>query len=854
MLNFITVKCSFMELLKRCFGNTESVELDGKIMFIFDGLNEFRPSKPLDFQKTKITDVKESAWASVLLANLITGNLLPNALIWITTRPGAASQIPAQFVDRVTEIWGFCDQQKEEYFNKSLSDRQMAKTVIDNIKKSKHINSMCYIPDYCRIIAAISDTMFRTECAEVPTTLTHMYAKLLGAQNELKKENIMALGKLAFHLLVNGKSLFYDEELRGCEIHDNSIRADSAFIKVIEDKICQPKRMSFCFVNHRTQEFLAALYVTEIMNGGLKSQYTARDFSSLKLYPEKKEKCFTDFHLLRNVVNETLQRQMDLFLCFLLGLSLESSQSVLQSLLMQRKRSSCNKQDIAEHIKKMIIDSSSEKCSVLFDCLKELDDHFLVEEIKSYLKRGVKLSPAMWSALMPQHVVESSGDAELRSCHNKEEGCAVLSSALRSNPSHLRELDLSQNDIKDSGVKQLSDLLQDPHCKLEKLWLRSCGICKISCADLSSALRSNPSHLRELDLSENDIRDSGVKQLSDLLKHPQCELDKLWLRSCGMHEIGCADLSSALRSNPSHLRELDLSENDIRDSGVKKLSDLLKHPQCELEKLWLRFCGMHEIGCDDLSSALRSNPSHLRELDLSQNDIRDLGVKKLSDLLKHPQCELDKLWLRSYGMHEIGCADLSSALRSNPSHLRELDLSENDIRDSGVKKLSDLLKHPQCELEKLWLRFCGMHEIGCDDLSSALRSNPSHLRELDLSQNDIRDLGVKKLSDLLKHPQCELDKLWLRSCGMHEIGCADLSSALRSNPSHLRELDLSENDIRDSGVKKLSDLLKHPQCELEKLWLKSSYIRYVYSHDPSSDNVHQNNAEELVTRFSNLHV
>ncbi|KTG36990.1 hypothetical protein cypCar_00045296, partial [Cyprinus carpio] len=61
----------------------------------------------------------------------------------------------------------------------------------------------------------------------------------------------------------------------------------------------------------------------------------------------------------------------------------------------------------------------------------------------------------------------------LSDCGVTDEGCAALVSALRSNPSHLRELNLSGNEIGDSGVTLLSAGLADPHCKLEKLWMHS---------------------------------------------------------------------------------------------------------------------------------------------------------------------------------------------------------------------------------------------------------------------------------------------------------------------------------------------------------------------------------------------
>uniref|UniRef100_A0A4W4EWP4 NACHT LRR and PYD domain-containing protein n=1 Tax=Electrophorus electricus TaxID=8005 RepID=A0A4W4EWP4_ELEEL len=379
-----------------------------------------------------------------------------------------------------------------------------------------------------------------------------------------------------------------------------------------------------------------------------------------------------------------------------------------------------------------------EKSINLFQCLNELNDHSLVQEVQTYLSRGgnrrlhgARLSPAQWSALVfvllnseeeleidlnkydPSEecllrllpVVKTSRKAVLSACSITEKGCAALVSALRSNPSsHLRELNLSYNKPGDSGVKQLSALLEDPHCKLEKLQLCGCSITDEGCAALVSALRSNPSsHLRELNLSRNEPGDSGVKQLCALLEDPHCKLEKLELFDCNIPEKGCAALASALRSESSHMRELNLSSNKPGDSGVKQLSALLEDPHCKLEKLQLSNCSITEEGCAALASALRSNPSsHLRELNLNHNEPGDSGVKQLSGLLEDPHCTLEKLQLVNCSITEEGCAALASALRSNPSsHLRELNLNLNKPGDSGVKQLSALLEDPNCKLEKL---------------------------------------------------------------------------------------------------------------------------------------------------------
>ncbi|XP_036447033.1 ribonuclease inhibitor-like isoform X2 [Colossoma macropomum] len=298
-------------------------------------------------------------------------------------------------------------------------------------------------------------------------------------------------------------------------------------------------------------------------------------------------------------------------------------------------------------------------------------------------------------------VVTASRKAKLCGCKLSKRSCAALASALSSTTSSLRELDLSLNDLNDSGVKLLSAGLENPHCKLEILRIHHCSFKEKGCIALVKALKSNPSHLRELDLDDNEPGESGVKMLSALLEDPHCKLEKLQLRHCGITEKGCKALVKALKSNPSHLRELDLDWNKPKESGVKMLSALLEDPHCKLETLQLCGCDLSKENCAALSLAISSTTSSLRELDLSFNNLQDSGVTLLSAGLENPHCKLEKLRLCNCSITETGCVSLVRALKSNPSHLRELDLDWNQPGESGLQMLSALLQDPHYKLEKL---------------------------------------------------------------------------------------------------------------------------------------------------------
>ncbi|XP_064866938.1 NLR family CARD domain-containing protein 3-like isoform X2 [Oncorhynchus nerka] len=544
-----------------------------KVLFIFDGLDECR--LPLDFQKNKICcDVTESTSVDVLLTNLIKGNLLPSALLWITTRPAAANKIPSGCVDQVTEVRGFNDPQKEEYFRKRFSDEDLAIRIISHIKTSRSLHLMCHIPVFCWISAIVLEHILKQKREEMPKTLTEMYTHLVVFHTKQKnekylgkeetgphwnKESILSLGKLAFQQLVNGNLIFYEEDLKEAGIDVNEASVYSGLCTQLFKEECglyQDK--VYCFVHLSIQEFLAAVYVfLSFINN---NENLMDELHSTSLSVKKRRKCKVTVY--KSAVDKALQSEtgnLDLFLRFLLGLSLESNQKYLRGLLTTTRSSSQSHEETVKYIKEKIREDLSPERSInLFHCLNELNDHSLVEEIQSYLSSGslseANLSPAQWSALvfvlltsekeldvfdlkkysrseegllrlLP--VVKASRAALLSGCGVTEEGCASLVSALRSNPSHLRELDLSNNDLKDSGVKLLSAGLGNPHCKLETLRLSRCLVTEEGCASLVSALRSNPSHLRELDLSYNHPGDSGVRLLSARREDPHCRLEKL---------------------------------------------------------------------------------------------------------------------------------------------------------------------------------------------------------------------------------------------------------------------------------------------------------------------------------------
>ncbi|XP_059391960.1 NLR family CARD domain-containing protein 3-like [Carassius carassius] len=430
-----------------------------KVVFILDGLDESRITLMFSDDE-KVCDVNESSSVGVLMSNLIRGEMLPSALIWITSRPAAANQIHSNYINRVTEIQGFNDPQKEEYFRKRI---------------------------------------------KIPGTLTEMYIYFLLIQIKRKsderdpekllksvREAIVKLAEVAFNQLMKGNVMFYEEDLieSSIDVTDASVFSEIC-TEIFKEESMIHQRKVYCFIHLSVQEFFAAFYVFYC--------YLSCAMKALRVFDSM-------HNLHKGAVDKALESKnghLDLFLRFLLGISLESNQRLLGDLLTHTENSSESISKTTFNIKEKIKDGkavSTERSINLFLCLLEVKDQTLSREIQEFLKS------------------EKHSEKKLSPTH-----CSAIAYMLQMSEEVLDELDLKKYNTSDEGRRRLISAVIN--CR--KALLPGCNLNVQHCEIVTSALQSSNSVLRELDLSNNDLQDSRVKLLSDGLKSQNCKLEIL---------------------------------------------------------------------------------------------------------------------------------------------------------------------------------------------------------------------------------------------------------------------------------------------------------------------------------------
>ncbi|XP_039977164.1 protein NLRC3-like isoform X2 [Xiphias gladius] len=619
-----------------------------KVLFIFDGLDESQLQ--LNFKTAaRLTDATEESSVDTLVTNLIREHLLPSALVWITSRPGAVQRIPRQYVYQWTEVRGFNDPQKLQYFRRRVQDKVVAEKIINYITMSRSLYIMCHIPIFCWIAAKVFEQLLLSnnvhdENIKIPTTLTEMYTHFLIIQMQVatekydnqdesdteeifksNKEFIFKLGRMAFEHLKESKIIFHVNDLKKYGIDTDKAGVHCGLCTEIfkEESVFNRKKL-YCFVHLTVQEYFAALFVYHSFATKKIDSLSLKDF--LLKGSEEHLKSILDAdpvdlpldELIEiTIANSALRKtgELDMFLRFLIGMSLQSTHGLLQGLIQQTEEHTAVVEEIRKSLTEIDLgDCSPERCLNLVHCLIELKDSSLYDTVQQYLR--------------PNH------DPETQLSPFQ---CSALADSILMSNTPLDEFNLKKYRPSAKGIFRLVPAVRN--CRKARIsgvhlnaWL---------CETISSALQMPNSVLTELHLMNNTFYEKGIKFLTDGLINSKIEA--LSLSHNNLTEKGCRVLASALSSKPSHLREVDLSYNDLQDSGVMALCHALMNPHCGLKALRLSFCKVTGDGCRSLASALRSDHCSLRELDLSFNHLADQGVQLLTEIQRDSRCSLEKL-------------------------------------------------------------------------------------------------------------------------------------------------------------------------------------------------------------------
>ncbi|XP_009475622.1 PREDICTED: protein NLRC3 [Nipponia nippon] len=786
-----------------------------RTLLILDGLDEFKT--PLDFSNTVVcTDPKKEIQVDNLITNIIRGNLLQEASVWVTSRPTAASQIPGGLVDRMTEIRGFRAAEMKDFLDEMfLDNRDLSGQVLHHIRANRSLHVMCTVPGFCWISGSSigyylkNSTDQSQETTVAPKTLSEIYSyyfkmalssdwpekpretlRIEQAVNNSKKI-VGSLGRLAFYGLLKKKYVFYEQDMKAYGI-DLSLLQSSLCSRLLLKEEMQ-SFTAYYFFHLTIQEFLAAIYYYTAAKRAIFDLFTESGMSWPKL---------GFLNHFKSAVQRSLQaedRQLDIFVRFLSGLLSPQVNKLLSGwLLVKDEHNSFRSQAISFLQGCLNTDYViSSRAVNTMHCLHEIQHTEIAKTVEEAMKNeslSGMLTPVNCSALA--YLLQVSDvcmeETNLSNCLTYNVCKSLLSQLL-----FCHNLRLDNNQFKDNVMELLGSVLSVKDCQIQKLSLAENQISNKGAKALARSLMVNRS-LTTLDLRSNSIGPTGAKALADALKKNQILLS-LNLQHNAIKEDGATFLAEALLTN-HRLMTLHLQKNAIGAHGARKIAEALKQ-NCSLKELILSSNSVGDNGSVALAEALKVNHS-LQSLDLQSNSISSTGVTALTAALCSNK-GLINLNLRENSISKEGGPAIAHALRTN-STLRKLDLAANLLHDEGGKAIALAMKENRA-LMSLHLQWNFIQAKAATALAQALRSNGS-LASLDLQENAIGDEGMAALSAALK-VNTTLADLHLQVASVGAAGAQALAEALVVNKS-LKILDLRGNSIGMAGAKAMANALK----------------------------------------------
>ena len=831
------------------------LENPSKVLFIFDGIDEYSARKEIQEDDSIYRDtVEEKMPLHALYTKVTSGKLLDGATVLTTTRPTAVSCIRDPDPSRAVEILGFSSGQVKNYVEKYTGDdKDAGATIWQHINNNLNLFSLCYIPVNCFIICScllhwlhilkIQSTSYSADAfASLPSKFTQIYScavkliffrhsnryrnktvgqdEILTPFDELPKDvkgDFKNLGGVAFKGITEGRLTFESDEVTNLE--DCGLLHRLPDLKPEAKRPFKKPKAQYCFQHLTIQEFFAAKHVTDNMG-----EAELREFVSSHITDGAWQ---VVLQFVAGLLSDREEPLTDIFTNLLPVSTYEEEEQELDPSIV-----TCwpSKED-------------AQLALTLCHCLYEIDaDDSAVQnkvreiDFNAVVLKYCRLGPVDCTAIV-NFLKKHNEILMINLSGNKIGclGCKEISEFLESSTSvsdgncKLNSLNLNHNLVTDEGVKYLAKALKHNNCKLDSLNLADNELTNEGVKCLAEALKHSNCKLKSLNLAGNEsVTDEGVKYLAEALK--DCKLNSLILWQNNVTDKGVKYLAEALKDSNCKLKSLNLAGNEFTDEGVKNLAEALKHSNCNLNSLNLTGNEFADEGVKYLAEALKDGDCELKSLDLACNKLTDAGVKRLAKALK--DCKLNSLILWQNNVTDKGVKYLAKALKDSNCKLKSLNLWQNNVTDKGVKYLAKALKNSNCKLNSLNLAGIELTDNGLKYLAEALKDSNCQLNSIDLWQNNVTDEGVKYLAEALKHNSCKLKSLNLTNNKLTDEGVKYLAEALKDGNCKLHSLDLACNTLSDEGVKYLADTLRdshqgHPTAVSCKISVRrSKYLEY----------------------------
>ncbi|OCT69359.1 NACHT, LRR and PYD domains-containing protein 12 [Xenopus laevis] len=529
-----------------------------KLLFIFDGLDE--SAHQIEFQSTELCVSPHSLnRLDVIVVSLVRQSLLKGCSVLMTSRPTRLASIDTKVFPRVCEIMGFFPKQREMYFQHFFGNQVISNKAFHYVRENGVLYTFCYIPSYCWIICTVLSMCFKDNDQSVqllPKTVTQLFViyvtNILSNHSQDSghaKELLTSVGWMAEHGVMSHYLEFEEQDLATFHVNNSSKLLSSFMVES-----AQSHGVIYSFFHLTIQEFLAALV-----------HYL--DFSAERLKEAfEKAQSFED-------------GRGEIFIRFISGLSDMSTRSQLKPYFGDLSS------EASKHVIALLNDMSSSvtsheddgvdkrKTLNVYACLSESRNKALVSETigKNTIFDLSEFHLAPLDCTVLSFILESFKEVELLdldACFIQTEGLERLAPTLHK----IKDLSLSQNNMRDEDLRIIYSTLTHPDCKIHKLSLRENGLTEESCTTLAWAIKENKT-LRDLDLSKNKLAGEYFYQLLMVLSDPTCKIERL-----GLMEIKLTpDYAPSLHhlTGNTNLTHLNLSYNFLSDTSFSYIRDLI---------------------------------------------------------------------------------------------------------------------------------------------------------------------------------------------------------------------------------------------------------------------------------------